>query len=346
MAHTSFEELLRHYDYQLPPELIAKEPASPRDSARLLVYRRTDQSVTFDRFSNIINYLPDNAMLVFNRTKVIPAKLTLRKITGGIVTALLLSVQPETISVLASGTLKQGDKLIWQGGHSFTVLVRKDQEALLKPSFPITALRELLSTYGETPLPPYLKDSPLSEDVRRSEYQTVFAQEEGSVAAPTAGLHFTEKLIKKIEQSGRTAAYVTLHVHLGTFAPLTEDQWIQKRLHTEYYDIDPANAAVINEAKAAGHPIVAIGTTTVRTLESASDVAVLTRLSGSTNLFMTEESRPHFVDHLITNFHVPRSSLMMLVSAFTGREKLQELYRKAIGEKMRFFSFGDGMMVL
>jgi S-adenosylmethionine:tRNA ribosyltransferase-isomerase len=342
----SFEELLRQYDYQFPPQMIAKEPASPRDSARLLIYKRKDQSVVFDRFSNIIDSLPENAVLVFNRTKVIPAKLTLRKITGGAISALLLSVQPSTVSVLASGTLKQGDKLIWQGGHSFTVLTRQNQEALLQPSFPITDLRDLLDQFGETPLPPYLKDSPLSELQRRQEYQTVFASENGSVAAPTAGLHFTEDLIKKIEQSGRGVAYVTLHVHLGTFAPLTEEQWRLKTLHTEHYSIDDQTAALLNQSKADGKPIIAVGTTTVRTLESASDGATINRPTGSTDLFITEESTLHFVDDLITNFHVPRSSLLMLVSAFTGREKLLELYDQAIKERMRFFSFGDGMLIL
>lgn len=353
---TTFSSVLASYDYTLPLGLIAKEPASPRDSARLLIYNRKNQAVAFDRFSNIIDYLPENAVLVFNRTKVIPAKLTLRKITGGAVSALLLSVQPGTLTVLASSTLKQGDKLIWQGGHSFTVLVRNNQEALLQPSFPITDLRDLLDKFGETPLPPYLKDSPLSETERRREYQTVFASENGSVAAPTAGLHFTEELIKKIaqpctrrgtgEQSGRGIAYVTLHVHLGTFAPLTEEQWKLKTLHTEHYYIDDQTASLLNEAKSKGRPVIAVGTTTVRTLESASDGSALVRLNGSTSLFLTEESKLHFVDHLITNFHVPKSSLLMLVSAFTGREKLLELYDQAIKERMRFFSFGDGMMVV
>lgn len=352
----TFQETLALYDYHLPPELIAKEPASPRDSARLLVYDRKTESVNFDIFSNIANYLPENAVLVLNRTKVIPAKLTLKKNTGGIVTALLLSVHPESVSVLASGTLKHGDKLIWQGGHSFEVIHRKMQEATLKPSFPLTQLRELLERFGETPLPPYMKDSPLPEDRRRAEYQTVYAEEEGSVAAPTAGLHFTENLITNIaqprtlsgtgEQSGRTVAYVTLHVHLGTFAPLTEEHWKLKQLHTEHYSIDPITVGVLAEAKATGRPIVAVGTTIVRALESATIEKTIVRPMGGTDLFLTEDSKLHFVDHLITNFHVPRSSLLMLVSAFVGREKLLELYNQAINERMRFFSFGDAMLIL
>jgi S-adenosylmethionine:tRNA ribosyltransferase-isomerase len=342
----TFQELLASYDYSFPQELIAKEPASPRDAARLLVYDRKKESVHFDTFKKLTDYLPKNAVLVMNQTKVIPAKLTLKKVTGGAVSALLLSVQPETITVLASNSFQNGDKLIWQGGHSFTVTARLGQEALLKPSFPMTQLKDLLNLFGETPLPPYMKDSPLTEERRRSEYQTVFAEEEGSVAAPTAGLHFTKELMKACERSGCDIRYLTLHVHLGTFAPLSEEQWSKKTLHSEYYYIDDQTVQSLNAAKAEGRPIVAVGTTTVRTLESASDGTVIVRPSGSTDLFLTEDSSLHFTDHLITNFHVPRSSLLMLVSAFTGRETLLSLYKKAIEERMRLFSFGDGMLIL
>ncbi len=359
MNSESFASILGSYDYTLPPELIAKEPASPRDSARLLIYNRNDQSVVIDQFSNIIDYLPKNAVLVFNRTKVIPARFDLKKKTGGNVEALMIkignhagSIEPEkgdahsSITVLATGSFKPGDRLTWEDGHTFTVLKRVEKEAILEPSFPIENLHNLLEKFGKTPLPPYMKDSPLSEDRRRNEYQTVFAKEKGSVAAPTAGLHFTKELIKNIAQSGRGIAEVTLHVNLGTFAPLTEEQWRLKKLHTEYYSIDPDTIALLNRAKVDRKPIIAIGTTSVRTLESASDGSTIVRPSGSTDLFMTEETRPHFVDHLITNFHVPRSSLLMLVSAFTGREKLLKLYDQAIKEQMRFFSFGDGMMIV
>lgn len=352
----TFQELLASYDYSFPQELIAKEPVSPRDAARLLVYDRKNDKVRFDTFANLAEYLPKNSVIVFNKTKVIPAKLTLRRTTGGIVSALLISVQQDTITVFVSKGVRPGDKLIWQGGHSFSVIVGGLQESLLKTSFPMTQLKDLLEEYGETPLPPYLKYSPLSEEQRRREYQTVYADESGSIAAPTAGLHFTEELIKKCaqpctqsgtgERSGHDVRYVTLHVHLGTFAPLTEEQWNTKKLHTEYYSIDPQTVASLNVAKAEGRPIIAVGTTTVRTLESASDRGSIVRPSGTTDLFLTEESPLHFTDHLITNFHVPRSSLLMLVSAFTGREKLLELYQKAIDERMRLFSFGDGMLIV
>lgn len=343
---SSFAHLLASYDYSFPPELIAKEPASPRDSARLLIYDRKNDAVHFDTFASICDYLPKNAVLVLNQTKVIPAKMSLKKSTGGVVSALFIDRDHDSITTLASGSFKAGDTLEWQNGIRFEVLRRTDQEAILKPSFPLSDLDTLLERYGETPLPPYMKDSPLTETARRSEYQTVFALDKGSIAAPTAGLHFTEELITKIVQSGRAVSFLSLHVGLGTFSPLTELQMTSKKLHHERYSIDPVTADFLNQAKSEGRPIIAVGTTSVRTLESATVEGKLAKLQGSTNLFITESSKLHFVDVLITNFHVPRSSLLMLVSAFTGREKLLAIYAQAIKEKMRLFSFGDGMIVI
>ncbi len=342
----TFQELLALYDYSFPPELIAKEPSSPRDRARLLVYDRKRDSVKFDSFMNIIQYLPKNVVLVMNQTKVIPAKISLTKSTGGAVSALILDHTEESVRVLASGSFKSGDILNWKNTYSFRVLERMDQEAVLQPSFTITELDDLLEQYGETPLPPYMKDSPLTESRRREEYQTVFALDKGSVAAPTAGLHFTEELIKKIIQSERSISYVSLTVGLGTFASLTESQIKSGTLHYEKYSISKETAEFLNNAKAEGRPIIAVGTTSVRTLESATEHGKLTKLSGSTNLFITESSPLQFVDALITNFHVPRSSLLMLVSAFTGREKLLEIYKQAIKEQIRLFSFGDAMLII
>ena len=341
-----FQDLLASYDYAFPPTLIAKEPASPRESARLLIYDRAKDRVTFDTFANIEAYLPHNAVLVFNKTRVIPAKMTLKKATGGAVSALIIDRHARSITTIASGSFAPGDILTWHEGLAFIVRERKEQGAVLEPQFPIDDLDSTLEKYGETPLPPYMKDSPLSEKRRREEYQTVFAKDKGSIAAPTAGLHFTESLIKKLEQSGRTIAYISLHVGLGTFTPLKKEQVEQGVLHHERYAIDGETAAVLNEAKAMGRPIIAVGTTSVRTLEAASIDGRIQRLTGTTNLFITEDTTLTFVTGLITNFHVPRSSLLMLVSAFTGREKLLKLYEKAIDEKMRLFSFGDGMLIV
>lgn len=366
----SLDDILAPFDYTFPPELIAQSPADPRDSAKLLIYDRHGTgtacrapTVAFDIFRNIIDYLPENCVLVFNQTRVFPARFHLKKETGGAVGALYLGTgvarNAPTIRVMADGKFKAGDKLVWEENHFFMVEERDGKYALLTPSFPMDDLRILLEKFGETPLPPYIKESPLSEEQRRSEYQTVYASQTGSVAAPTAGLHFTEELIKKIEQSGRHVRYVTLHVNLGTFAPLTDEHWKEKKLHQEEYEIDQDTAALLNKAKREHQPIIAVGTTTVRTLESAciknddSDgtgvaryAPTLQRLSGITDIFITENDQLNFVDGLITNFHVPRSSLLMMVSAFTGRETLLDLYKQAMQKDFRFFSFGDGMLIM
>ncbi len=346
MVMSDIEEALALYEYSFPPELIANTPASPRESARLMIYDRAHNQVCYDTFDNITSYVPQGAVMVFNRTKVIPAKCTLKKKTGGTIGALFLEEKSDTISILASGSFQQGDLLEWVEGHTFTVLQRDQKEAILQPSFPMKDLMALLEKFGEMPLPPYIKNSPLTEEQKRREYQTIFAKKKGSVAAPTAGLHFSKELIKKIEQYGCQVAFITLHVGLGTFAPITEAQWQKKELHTEYYEIDHVTANLLNDAKADNRPILAVGTTTVRALESSFQDGAIVSGQGSTNLFITEDRMPRFVDGLITNFHVPRSSLLMLVSAFTGREKLFELYRQAIAEKMRLFSFGDGMLIV
>jgi S-adenosylmethionine:tRNA ribosyltransferase-isomerase len=343
---SELDDILAPYDYAFPPELIAVSPAHPRDSARLLVHDRSTGKTSFSTFAHITDYLPKNAVLVFNRTKVIPARMHLTKQTGGMIEALYLGSHGSTVRVMASGKMTEGDRLAWTDSHSFTVAQRDGKYAELQPSFPITDLYRFLERYGETPLPPYIKDSPLSESERRTEYQTVFAKQEGSVAAPTAGLHFTPELLERIEAHGCAIRYVTLHVNLGTFAPVTEEHLKAKKLHEEWYEIDEETAAFLNQAKAEGRPVIAVGTTSVRTLESATINRRLQNLSRITDIFIDEQDDLHFVDGLVTNFHVPRSSLLMLVSAFIGRETLLDLYRQAIDRKFRLFSFGDGMLIL
>lgn len=337
---------LAPYHYAFPAELIAQSPADPRDSARLLVHDRKNNATSFSTFKHITDFLPKNAVLVFNRTKVFPARMKLKKSTGGGVEALYINEHEGLLRVMASGSFQSGDTLTWEGGHSFTVEARDGKYASLKPSFLLTDLHALLEKFGETPLPPYIKQSPLTEERRRTEYQTVFAEQTGSVAAPTAGLHFTPELLEKIKAHGCDVAYVTLHVNLGTFAPVTDEHLSKKQLHEEWYEIDERTAAFLNKAKSEGRPIIAVGTTSVRTLESATVDHRLRNLSGVTTIFITENDELQFVDGLITNFHVPRSSLLMLVSALTGRETLLDLYRQAIEKKFRLFSFGDGMLIL
>ncbi len=338
-------DTLLAYDYAFPKELIAQEPAHPRDSARLMVFDRASGETTLDSFTHIDEFLPRNCVLVFNETKVLPARMKL-DIRGKTIEVLCLGTENDVLRVLAPGALQPGMKATW-AGHTLDVLERNGKEAILKPSFDVTETPTLLEQHGLTPLPPYIDHSKLSEEERRTEYQTVFAHNTGSVAAPTAGLHFTEELIERIKASGRDVRYVTLHVGLGTFAPLTEEQLTTHTLHEETYFIDDDTAEFLNTAKEEGRPIVAVGTTTVRTLESAAvDGQRITNRYGKTTLFLSPENPPRFVDGLVTNFHVPKSSLLMLVAGFVGRDKLMKLYQKAIAEKLRLFSFGDGMVIL
>jgi len=342
-----FEGILSGYDFTLPPELIAQAPASPRDSARLLVFDRKTGKRDWVIFSDIIRYLPKGSVLVLNKTKVIPARLHLRRDTGGIVAVLSLGIISDRVRVLSSRRLRLGEKLSLGESMSFIVRQAHGKEWLLEPSFPAEELQSILEQYGTMPLPPYIKHSPLSEDELKREYQTVFAKEAGSIAAPTASLHFTDALLRQIEESGITLAYLTLHVHLGTFAKLTEEQWKTGALHEETYEISNDTAATIRKAKAEGRPVIAVGTTVVRTLESAAQqTGSLLGSSGTTSLFIREGYRFHVVDGLLTNFHVPRSSLLMLVAALTGKEALMDLYREAIQKEMRFYSFGDAMLIL
>ncbi len=344
---SAFADDLRLYDYTFPQELIATAPAHPRESARLLVCRRASGETEESTFASLGDFLPANALIIFNRTKVIPARLSLTRADGAVAPALYLGTKNSLVRFLCGKRLVIGETLTAAPGNTFTVESKEGREWLLRPSFPLSDLADVLEKYGQVPLPPYIKESPLTEEERRREYQTVFAKESGSIAAPTASLHFSEELLADLEHRGITAAYVTLHVHLGTFSPLTEEQWATGALHTEEYVIPPETAALITAAKKEGRPVIAVGTTVVRTLESAADSSgSLTKLSGETSLFIREGYAFRIVDGLVTNFHVPRSSLLMLVSAFAGRENILQWYDEAIEKKFRLFSFGDGMLIL
>lgn len=340
------EKTLRRYDYVLPPELVAQAPASPRDSSRLLSYDRKTGRTGFGRFADLPDRLPPGAVLVFNQTKVLPARLVLKKATGGKAVVLYVGTEKKTIKVLADRRLDVGSRLNLNDGTSFVVSRHEGKYYFLRPSFPTARIGRVLELHGLTPLPPYIKNSPLSESDKKKKYQTVFARRPGSVAAPTASLHFTRRLLRRLRSRGCAVRFVTLHVNLGTFAPLTEAQLRRGRLHEESYEIDRVTAAFLNAAKRAGRPVIAVGTTVARTLEAAADGrGRLRRLKGTTDIFIREGRRFLFIDGLITNFHVPRSSLMMLVAALVGRERLLELYRRAIAERLRFYSFGDAMLL-
>ncbi len=343
----TFQDILGLYDYTVPREQVAQAPVNPRDSARLLVYRRSTGEMTDAVFRDIGQFLPPRSVLVLNETKVVPAKMTLWRVSGGMVSILILGRSGNLLRVLADKKLRIGETLSLPAGHSLTVDASDGKEWLLLPTFPAERWMEACDEIGEMPLPPYIKETPLTPAEQRREYQSVFAREEGSVAAPTASLHFTERLLQKLQKAGHDVTFVTLHVHLGTFAPLTEDQWKKGALHREEYHIHPGTVQLIERAKREQRPVIAVGTTVVRTLESSADASGhIIKPSGHTNLFIKEGYQFRLVDGLITNFHVPKSSLLMLVSAFTGRSKLLELYRKAVDQNYRFFSFGDGMLIV
>lgn len=341
------EELLNQYNYEFPDELIANSPASPRDSAHLLVFNRQTEQTQFDTFKNLAQYLPKNSVLVLNETKVIPARFYATKPSGGKVELLYLNNDGECISVLSKKPLEINSELQTEDGNIFTVTEKLEKGYSLKPNFTIPEFLNWLENYGETPTPPYIKNIPLSKNKLKEEYQTVFAKTPGSSAAPTASLHFTEELLKNLEQQGIIIEKILLHVGLGTFAPLTEKQIENKKLHEEYFEIPADTAQRLNTYKKENRPIIAVGTTVVRTLESASSKPdELTNLNGQTSLFIQEGYNFKFINGIITNFHVPKSSLLMLVSAFAGREKTLDLYKQAINKKYRLFSFGDGMLIL
>lgn len=357
------EKLLKLYDYNLPPELIAQKPASPRDDSGLLVYRKSCElgahKICFDKFLNLDKYLPKNAVLVFNETKVLPARLELKKETGGKVKILYIGQGKNLYEFLADRKLNIGSKLLLNKNIVFEVVNKNGKTYLLKllqkPGIRSPAsvdIFKILEKFGKTPIPPYIKNSPLSEKELRKEYQTIFAKQLGSVAAPTASLHFTKRVFAKLRKKGISVKFVTLHVNLGTFAPLTNENLKTKRLHKEFYNIDKKTAEFLDKAKKDGRPIIGVGTTVVRALESAVALSSrnrgfsLTRLSGKTQLFIEPGYKFKFIDGMVTNFHVPKSSLLMLVSALTGREKLLEIYQKAIDARFRFYSFGDGMLIL
>lgn len=342
---------LRHplapFDYTFPPSAIAQAPASPRDASKVAVVDPQTGRIAWDVFRNIGAYLPANALLVFNDTKVIPARMTVRKPTGGAIDLLCIGTERGCVMALANRAIEPGMQLTLPNGRRLTAVAREGTSWRLRPDFSLRDLRALLETSGRTPLPPYIKHSPLPESRLRRVYQSVWARVPGSVAAPTASLHFTQRLLTRLQRQGMGIVRITHHVNLGTFATLTDEQLASGTLHEETYAISAAAAARIAMAKKAGRPIIAVGTTVVRALESSVDArGRIVRRRGSTTLFIREGYRFRLVDGLITNFHVPRSSLLMLVAAFMGRERLLRVYRLAIRRGFRLFSFGDAMVVL
>ncbi len=338
------QKIFEQYNYPFPQNLIAQKPAHPRDSARLLFYSRKSGKVVFDTFKNIGTYLPPGSVLIFNETKVIPARIELRKETGGRAQILFLAQENGLVKVMADRKLNLASRLYKNKKAVFVVDAQEKQFYFLKPLFPARHIFRFFEHYGVAPLPPYIKHSPLSAARLRREYQTVFAKYRGSVAAPTASLHFTKSLIAKLKRQGFQIKFLTLHVNLGTFAPLTKEQLERGALHQEYYEIPQTTIRAIRLAQKLKKPIIAIGTTSARALESAFGSHPI-RTQGMTDLFIREGYHWNIVTGLVTNFHVPQSSLLMLVAAFTGQHTAMKLYKNAIQRRFRLFSFGDGMLI-
>jgi len=343
----TLRRLRERYDYAVPPRAIAQAPASPRDSARLLVLHRSTGSISFDVFRNIGAYLPPRSVLVLNETKVLPARLVVRKETGGLARILYLGNDEKYVSALSDRALRIGSRVFVSPRRSFLVVGRQNETYTLSPSFPASNIESVLHRFGTVPFPPYIANTPLSGKRLRDAYQSVFARRSGSVAAPTASLHFTKRLLRTLERSGVSIRYVTLHVGLGTFLPVREEQLQSGKLHRERFSIDAKTASFLTAAKKSGRPIIAVGTTVTRALESAAKGGGrIVERSGETDLFIREGYRFSFVDGIVTNFHVPKSSLLMLVSAFAGRKRILSAYESAIRDGFRLFSFGDGMLLL
>lgn len=335
------------FDYYLPEELIAQTPVYPRDSSRLLVYNRAEDKIEHKHFYDIVDYLQKGDLLVRNNTKVLPARMFGFTPNGGKVEVLLLkrfNLNEWEVLVKPGKKAKPGAKLVISDELSLEVLYTIEEAGSRKVKFIYDGVFEdVISRVGEMPLPPYITEK--LKDQNR--YQTVYAKHDGSAAAPTAGLHFTPELFKRLEEKGVEIADVLLHVGLGTFRPVKADDISEHHMHSEYYEIDEINAEKINRAKREGRRVIAVGTTSVRTLESASDKDGFVKpVKANTEIFIYPPYKFKCVDALITNFHLPKSTLIMLVSALSDREKTLKLYETAVKERYRFFSFGDSMLVL
>ena len=358
------------FDYHLPPELIAQTPLEPRDASRLLVLHRESGELEHRQFQDLPEFLRPGDVMVFNQSRVIPARLHgKRRDTGGRVELLLLRREsPGVWEALGKPgrRLRPGVSLIMERPAATSILgvsagaesdstvqaVQLEVEVLSSEGEGIKRVR--LSTesgidlLGEVPLPPYIHQR-LADPER---YQTVYAREPGSVAAPTAGLHFTEPLLAQLVQSGIELAYVTLHVGLDTFRPIHDEDPTEHKIHTEYYELSAATATILNQARSEGRRVIAVGTTSVRVLEQvgrnqlAQGDSQLAPASGQADLFILPGHQFRLVEAMITNFHLPRSSLLMLVSAFAGREFILRAYGEAIEEKYRFYSFGDATLIV
>ena len=336
---------LSDFDFDLPDNLIAQNAVEPRDHSKLMVLGKDKQTIEHKKFYNISDYLKDGDVLVVNRTRVIPARLFGKKDTGSILECFLLKrLDLNTWEVLLKPAkkLKTGQKMVFLEGKLEAVLkeIKDDGNRILEFIYKGN-FEEILDELGEMPLPPYITEK--LKDKNR--YQTVYAKEGESVAAPTAGLHFTNELLEKLKDSGVELTEIYLDVGLGTFRPVQTENILEHKMHYEKYHIPEESAKIINRAKKEGRRIIAVGTTTVRTLESSNNGTEVISGDGETDIFIYGDYKFKIVDALITNFHLPKSTLLMLISAFAGKEFVFLAYETAIQEKYRFYSFGDAMFI-
>ena len=338
---------LEEFDYVLPEELIAQTPIEKRDESRLMILDKSQKTVEHKQFKDILDFLEPGDCLVRNNTKVIPARLFGKKDTGANVEFVLLKQLDGDVweSIVRPGNkLRPGAKVIFGDGLLEATILDVMEGGTRKVEFKYDGIfNEILDKIGLMPLPPYIHES-LEE---KNRYQTVYARYEGSAAAPTAGLHFTPELLKKIEEKGVKIANVTLHVGIGTFRPVKEENIEDHKMHTEHFYIKQEDVEKINETKRAGKRVIAVGTTSCRVLESIADESTgfVKEIEADTAIYIYPGYKFKCIDGLITNFHLPKSTLLMLVSAFSDREFMLDSYNKAVNEKYRFFSFGDAMFI-
>jgi len=334
---------LSDYNYNLPKELIAKYPVEPRDSCRLMVLNRKDKSIKHTIFRNIGDYLEKGDLLVLNDTKVIPARLIGRKETGSKIEIFLLRELGENVWEALGKNIKRlklGQKVIF-GNDFYCELLEKSKDGKIKVKLFADNVKEAINKYGHIPLPPYISRE--DEEKDRQLYQTVFARKEGAVASPTAGLHFTEELLNQLKEKGINITYITLHVGLGTFKPIKVEDITKHKMHEEYYSIPDESLNLIKETKEKNKRVIAVGTTVVRALESYGKTG---KKEGYSDIYIYPPFQFKIIDALITNFHLPKSTLLLLVSAFAGRDFIMRAYKEAIKNKYRFFSYGDAMLII
>jgi S-adenosylmethionine:tRNA ribosyltransferase-isomerase len=333
---------LKDFYYELPEELVAQEPLKDRDSARLMVLAREKNAITEKVFKDVLDYIEEGDCLVLNNTQVIPARLYGKRKTGGKVEIFLLDSQGESPRALVrpSKKITSGEEIELENGVIATVLDEADVGRFVKFNSSIEKVLE----GGHVPLPPYIRRADTARDIE--DYQTVYSIRSGATASPTAGLHFTRDLLYALKRKGVIIENVTLHTSYGTFSPVKEENIKDHKMHSEFFEINEKTANTINKVKSQGRKVFAVGTTSTRVLEtSAVKTGEVAPLEGDTDLFITPGYSFKIVDGLITNFHLPESTLLMLVSAFAGRDLIFEAYKKAIENKFRFFSYGDAMLI-